>query len=356
MRQIVRIGSVHKATIAQLFTVALLIVAGLLNLPRVYGLQLLPMRSLQLSDSQVNVNASYLLGFTVPIAETIGSIKLQICSNSPILGDICTAPSGFDISTAPLSGQTGNTGFIVLPSGTNANTITLTRPPSLAAAIPVTYTFSNVKNPSAVGTYYGRVQTFASADASGPENDHGGTAYSINSNVQVNATVPPYLLLCTGVVIVNHDCTTASGDYINLGNLLSSATSSAQSQLVTATNAQNGLVLSYTGSTMTSGNNIINAISPRDVSRPGASQFGLNMVANTTPSIGVNPQGPGSGVPTAGYNQPNFYQFVSGDTLVTTTTADDFREFTASYIVNRTSNQTVGVYVATITYVCLANF
>ena len=355
MRRFATIVSAHRLKVTQLTLVALLILAGLLYLPRAYGIQI-PERSLLLSDSQASASATYILGFTVPGAETIGSIKLQICANSPLLEDPCVAPAGFNIAASPVSGQTGETGFSIYAPGTNSNVVTLTRAAALASAIPVTYTFSNVINPSAAGTYYGRVQTFASIDASGSENDRGGMAFSINGNIQVNATVPPYLLLCTGISITGVNCSTASGDYINFGNLVSTATSSAQSQLVMATNAQNGYVLSYTGSTMTSGNNIISAISPRDVSRPGIGQFGLNFAANTTPLVGADPVGPGSAVAVAAYNLPNWYQFVAGDTLVSTSSADDFRKFTASYIVNRPSTQTVGVYVATITYVCLANF
>jgi hypothetical protein len=35
---------------------------------------------------------------------------------------------------------------------------------------------------------------------------------------------------------------------------------------------------------------------------------------------------------------------------------DDVRKYTATYIANVPNNQAAGIYVSTITYVCLANF
>jgi hypothetical protein len=179
---------------------------------------------------------------------------------------------------------------------------------------------------------------------------------SINDAIQITTTVPPYLLFCSGVTIGGFDCAAASGDYINFGNLASSSTGSAQSQLLTATNAGSGFAITVNGSTMTSGNNIIDGMNTRDVSRPGVSQFGINLVANQTPSVGEDPQGTGAAAPTANYSLANFFKFTPGDTIATATTSDEYRKFTASYILNIPNGQTPGVYVTTLTYICLANF
>lgn len=266
-------------------------------------------------------------------------------------------PSGLDVSGAVLSGQTGVTGFAIAPSGTDANTIVISRAPSsIASPTPATYTFSNITNPSATGTYYGRVQTFPGSDTSEPENEHGGLAFSISNPVQISTTVPPYLLFCAGVTIGGLDCGTASGDYINFGDFTSTATSTAESQLLTATNAASGFAIRAYGSTMTSGNNIINGLGARDVSRPGVSQFGLNLVANQNPAVGADPTGDGSAAVAADYDQSNFFKFNSGDILASNAGVDSYRKFTVSYIVNIPTGQTPGVYAATLTYICLANF
>jgi hypothetical protein len=288
----------------------------------------------------------------------LGSIRLQICSNSPLQADPCVAPAGFDISTATLASQTGQTGFTIYAPGTNANTIVLSRVPVLAAAGAVSYTFTGVTNPSGASglSYYGRIQTFASNDASGADTEFNGLAFSMNNPIQITTEVPPYLLFCGGVAIGGFSCTNASGDYINFGNLRNVSTATATSQLLAATNAGNGYTISAYGLTMTSGNNSINAMSVRDVSRPGTMQFGINLVANTTPAVGTDPQGSGSAAPTANYGLADWFKFASGDAIASASAVQDFRKFTISYIINIPSGQPAGVYTTTLTYVCLANF
>lgn len=351
------ISTIRSVQFVRFLTVIVLLVGvGLLFFTRAYG-DVLTNRSLTLSDSRVGQVATYQLSFTVPTAETLGSIELQLCSNGSLQDDPCVPPNGFDISAATLSSQSGETGFSILPAGTNANTIVLTRTP--AVAVPgnvVSYTFDNVTNPADVGSFFGRIQTFASNDASGTSTDYGGLAMSTSRVIDITTVVPPYLLFCAGITITGFDCSTASGNYINFGNLSPVSTASANTELVTATNAQSGYVMQVYGTTMTSGNNIIPAIASADVSRPGTGQFGLNLVANTTPAMGADPQGSGISAPLPGYDQPNFFKFVSGDAIASATTSDDFRKLTASYIVNMPVGQPVGVYVATLTYVCLANF
>lgn len=327
-----------------------------LNAPAVHGIDL-PLRSLTLSSSLASAPATYVLAFTVPSPETLGAIKLQFCANDPLLTDPCVAPAGLGASAAVLSNQSGATGFVIDAGNSNANTIVLTRTPSsIATPEPSAYTFQSITNPSAGGSYYGRIQTFPGTDANAPENEHGGLAFSINSPVQISTTVPPYLLFCSGVAISGFDCATASGDYINFGDFASTVTRSAASQLLTATNAPDGFTVSVYGSTMTSGNNIIAALAARDVSRPGTGQFGLNLAANQSPAVGAAPAGSGSAAATGGYGQANFFKFQSGDVLAGSAASDAYRKFTVSYIVNVPHGQTPGIYAATLTYVCLANF
>jgi hypothetical protein len=293
--------------------------------------------------------------FDLPSSQTIGSIKLQLCSNSPLEGEICVAPSGTDVTAASLTNQSGEIGFSISPL-TDANTLILTRTAIVSTATTVTYSFDNIHNPSAPGTYYGRLETFPTQDASGPNNDFGGLAFDIDNALQVSATVPPYLLFCSGITITGFDCDTASGNYVNLGNFSSTSASAAQTQILIATNGGGGYNVWANGNTLTSGNNIINAIGTGDVSRPGVSQFGINLVANTTPAVGEDPQGTGLATVVPGYDIPNFYKFVPNDVIVTRNDSDEYKKFTISYVVNVSAGQPVGIYVTTLTYVCLANF
>jgi hypothetical protein len=178
----------------------------------------------------------------------------------------------------------------------------------------------------------------------------------INAGFTVNATVPPYLLFCVGTTIPNFNCSSASGAYVDFGFLTPDHTADAETQLLAATNAQNGYNIRPLGTTMTSGNNIIPALATDTPSQTGVSQFGLNVVADQQPSVGADPAGPGVGTAAPGYNVPNQYRFNSGEAIAQSAHADDFRRYTTSYIVNVSKVQAAGVYASTLTFVCLANF
>jgi len=285
----------------------------------------------------------------------LGSIELQICAEGPLLGTPCTAPAGLDMSAVILASQSGVGGFTVQTA--SGNTIILTRTPgAMPANQVVSFEFQNITNPSSIGSYFGRIQTFASSDGSGSDTDYGGLAFAMNNALQVSVTVPPYLYFCVGVTITGTDCSTASGDYINFGNFSTSIASVADSQMVAGTNADTGYNIIVGGTTLTSGNNIIPPLATDDSSRPGTSQFGINLVANQDPQVGQNPSGTGVGTPTNAYNQANLYKFVPSDTVVTVPLPDEPRKYTISYIANIAKAQEPGVYVSTLTYIATANF
>jgi hypothetical protein len=312
-------------------------------------------RSLQLANDAPSSATTYTVSFTISTNSTIGSLDIMFCSNTPLQYDGCTIPAGFDVTNSQLSSQTGLTGFTSFVAATNQ--LVLSRTPStITPPLTVTLTFTNVINPNSIGPYYARVAAYSSTDATGSSVDFGGLAFAITNNLLINSVVPPYLTFCVGITIPSFDCTTASGDYINFGDLSYAHSSQAVSQMMVATNAPNGYIIQIYGVTMTSGNNIIPAMANDAVPRPGTSQFGINLRANTAPPIGNNPAGPGIGQPTVAYNEPDHYQFASNDTVVSTLNPDNYRRYTSSYVVNTSSTQAPGVYVSTITYVCAGSF
>jgi len=313
-------------------------------------------RKLQISNSLAAGNSTYALSFDLSSAGNLGSIEVEFCANDAISEDPCTPPNGLDLSGVILSNQTGQTGFSI-DSTSTTNRLILNRPVAVAAPVgPVSYTFSNAVNPGAPGSYFVRLQTFATTDASGSASDYGGIAYAINTNLSISAEVPPYIIFCTGVSIPGLSCANADGDYINFGELSSTRPSRGSSQMLTATNARNGYSITLAGTTLTSGNNVINRLAINDVSRPGTPQFGLNLRANASPSGGLDPSGPGVAAPTAAYDTPNFFRFTSSEVIATAIAPDDLRLYTASYLVNVPAGQAPGVYASTVTYICLANF
>lgn len=312
-------------------------------------------RSVTLSDSRPGTTSSYRFAFDLADTPVLGSIRFQFCANSPVIGQPCDAPAGFDGTPALLSDKAGNVGFTVA-SATAANDIIISRDPVAASNGTSSYVFQGIQNPTSAGSYYIRVQMYSEQDAAGLEVEQGGLAYAISDGVGVNATVPPYLLFCTGITIQPYECSTATGDYIDFGELSSDHTSTGQTQLLAATNSDTGYDITAIGQTLTSGNNVIQELDSPDVSRPGVSQFGLNLRADTTPPIGHEVEGSGAGTVANGYNVPDFYKFSSGTVIASSTSPDDYRLYTASYIVNISHDQPAGVYVTTITYLCLANF
>lgn len=334
----------------------LLLGAGPFFVPQVQGAQLTS-RSLQLNDNRPGVNnIIYTVGFTVATGGSIGSMRIQFCSNSALIEDPCTAPYGFDALNAQLESETGVSGFIISEPDSTVNEIVLTQAPlGSVSPGPVTFNFSHIMNPTDSGSYYAKVYTYTSSDGTGSSVDFGAMAFPITAGYNASAEVPPYLLFCQGVTIAGFNCATAQGDLVSVGELSTATTSAGTSQLLAATNASSGYAISVSGGTMTSGNNVIPAMTGQ-ASQKGKSQFGINLRANTNPVVGQNVDGAGTATVQANYNQPNIFRFSDGDTIATGSGVQDYRRYTISYIVNVADGQAPGVYSTTLTYICLATF
>ena len=313
-------------------------------------------RQLQMSERLVNATANYILSFSGESAGTVGSIRLQLCVNDPFVGTPCTAPAGLDFTAATLLNQSGMTGFSISPL-TTSNQLILTRVPGATIAGVSSYELQGVHNASNAGTVFGRLETFATTDASGAHLDGSGLAVDYTADlVSVSTYVPPYLLFCAGNTIQPYDCSTAQGNFVDFGELSALKTSTGHTQLLAATNADYGYTIRVLGTTLTSGINVIPALQTADIARTGVSQFGLNLTANSTPPTGANVQGDGSATIASPYATPNYYQFVSGDILASSPTADSYRLYTVTYIANISKSQPAGIYVSTLQYIALASF
>lgn len=312
-------------------------------------------RQIEISDSTVNAIVTNTFSFTLQTAASLGSIEFEYCTNSPQVGDVCTAPAGLSLSSATLTGQTGETGFSIHASST-VNRLILTRIPSPnLSSQPVTYQFSNITNPSTPNeTTYVRISTFASNDASGTRTDSGGVAFATTNRLSVQGFVPPYLTFCVGIT-VSLDCTAAAGDFISLGELSKTSPNYSTSQFAGATNDPGGYSVFLNGTTMSSGTNIINPLGSPQPSSPGSSQFGINLVANSNPGVGQNPAGAGTLAPQGGYSNTNQFKFVN-ETIASSPLPTNPNILTVSYLVNVPTGQTPGIYAATLTYIATAAF
>jgi hypothetical protein len=339
-----------------LLQVAVLSLALLFVIFNQAGAAELKTRSVELSTATVGAAAQHNFNFTVPSTVVIGSIAFEYCTNSPLLFMPCIPPAGLDMSSVALTTQTGNAGFAISGTASTGNKIVLTRAPVAGNAVASRYTFSNIINPTTVNeTTYVRIGTFISNDGTGAATDEGAVAFAVTQNFQVDAYVPPFIIFCTGVS-VTLNCNNTTGTHVDIGELQNNSTATATMQFSGATNDATGFTTFLNGFTMTSGNNIIDPLSTGGGSIVGTSQFGLNLRANSAPTVGIDPFGPGSSAPTAGYGTPNSFRFVSGEAITNTTLPTDFKVFTASYIVNVPANQNPGVYATTMTFTAIASF
>ena len=159
----------------------------------------------QISDPRPSVAAIHRFGFEISnTAVPIGSISFMFCENTPIIGDLCVPPSGLDLSGIVLANQVGETGFTISGAST-ANQIVLTRAATLPSAGTKEYVFNNVGNPDSERSYYVRLQTFTSTDATGLDVESGGVVFVLGRELSISAEVPPYLQFCAAVSIVDQD-------------------------------------------------------------------------------------------------------------------------------------------------------
>jgi hypothetical protein len=313
-------------------------------------------RSVTISSGVPSATATHSFKFDIPTTSDIGSIVLDYCSNNPYFADSCTAPAGVDVSGATLSSQSGNTGFTIDSADTTTSTLVISRPTAPGITTTNSYVFSGIINPSTAGlATYVRISTHAAIDGSGPAEDTGAVAFAVQNTFEVDAFVPPFLQICVGITVAP-DCSTTSGDSIDLGILSSQHANDGQSQFAVATNDINGYSVFTLGTTMTSGNDTIQNLPTPTPSFPGTQQFGINLRANLLPPVGQDPVGLGTGVPAADYNIPNKYIFNDGDSIAASPLTTNYNRMTVSYLVNVPSKQVPGIYATTVTYAATVQF
>ncbi len=344
------------------FTALILAFCMLFIIPSASAAQITS-RKLTLSSSSAaasNATTSYTFNFTVPSSTVLQSLSADICTTA---SGTCTTPTGFANSTSTLSSQPTNLGDA---SGWTVNTATagsLRLAKSGNAAAPTgsqTVVFGNVQNPTTANqTFYARITTYSGATWTGAV-DTGVVAASTASQITLTGTMDESLVFCAGTSITGQNCGTIAGSSVNFGNFSSTTTSSGTSVMAASTNGGSGYVITINGSTLTcsacSGSPTIAALATQTAASTGTAQFGLNLRANTTPSVGTDVSGSGTGTYAANYGTANQYRFVSGDSVATAAASTNANTFTASYVVNVPGSQAAGTYTATMNYICTSTF
>ncbi|HUD07242.1 MAG TPA: hypothetical protein VMR34_05125 [Candidatus Saccharimonadales bacterium] len=179
-------------------------------------------RTIGISTSlEGNTTTTYSVSFRPATpADPVDGIVIDFCSNDPIIGDTCSNSSGNvpNMGASPTvsvpGGITHTTdAWVPATSGTNDSTLTLTNSyvggpggqTETGGTTPITFTISNVTNPTTIGTFYGRIYTFDTAghansySATGANTgliDAGGVAMAIVQVITVQSKVQEQLFFC----------------------------------------------------------------------------------------------------------------------------------------------------------------
>lgn len=312
-------------------------------------------RSLYMNSVEPSATTWYKVSFNYMSATPVGSVDMQFCID-PIPHHECVKPAGLDVSQAVLSEQTGETGFVI--GQQTENRIVLTRTATTPVISHSSYKFDNIVNPNYVGAAFSiRLKTHTSTDATGPEIDFGSVRGQIPDGIIIETQVPPMLIFCVAQQ-VEYNCENSNKTYYtDMGIMDPNSTLFAQSEMAIGTNASQGFSITVNGIPPSAGTHSIGGLSEPTASLAGTNQFGLNLVDNTYPDIGAEPEWDwDNAMPAPDYSLPDQFKFQSGDVVASAPNVSLMRKFTVSYILNSSEDVHPGIYTTTISYIASGRF
>jgi hypothetical protein len=146
---------------------------------------------------------------------------------------------------------------------------------------------------------------------------------------------------------------------VNFGSFSPSTTATATSTFQVSDYTSYGYIIQLYGNAPNNGSHTITAMSSSGPSSAGTEQFGINLVANTSPTtFGATPNHGqfGSGSAAGNYATANNFIYNSGDTVATAPKSSGMTIYTISYIVNVGSLTPGGQYSTAQTLLCTATF
>lgn len=150
-------------------------------------------------------------------------------------------------------------------------------------------------------------------------------------------------------------------DTEDLGELATSKTSTKTMIIKVRSYLSDGYTLQIVGTAPKYGSHTLNTPATPENSQVGKEQFGINLVANTSPNIGSNPlQVPSDqisfGVVSDDYKTANKFMYRSGDMVASSSVATGQTEYKLSIIVNISSNTPAGDYKGNYSAVVTSKF
>lgn len=376
------------STIGSIFGVALLLFAALVAaIPgHAHAYAQVTGRSIKMSSTTPSAtNVAYQVGFTtVTNNQTVGSVVVEFCSNSPILGDSCSAGAGFlDVNKTTLTVNNVSgalTGFTVDTTDSTTNRVVLVPTGAPVANVvngPISFTLGDgttngITNPSTAATFYARVMTFTNTTGAdgGDENnnatDAGGIAISTANQLHVTAKVQESLLFCvyTGDVSLGATCADGGTD-VSLGDqngVLASTTTTylANANFDVSSNAVSGVSVAMQCNTLKSGANF--TIDPAggaclaDPTSSSTEMFGLRML---TLGAGVTATAPYNCLANNHAFDANTSTGISstfGQEIAKTSGATDIVTSTIEFAGKSANTSEAGVYTTTLNLIATAKY
>lgn len=313
-------------------------------------------RGLFMASSRPGDVTSYTVSLRYITMLPVGSVDMLFCIN-PIPYEPCVTPPGLDVSNTSLVSQSGETGFSI--TAKSQNHIVISRGSTMLSSPELSsYTFDNIVNPTDSTTPFSiRLASYSSEDATGPLIDFGSVRGEITDSITLETQVPPMLVFCLAQE-VELGCKSTNRVYFeDLGDVDLDKALFTQSQMAVGTNATAGFVIVVDGDPPTAGTKIIPPNSTPVHSIPGSNQFGINLVANLIPEVGIDPEGTWANAePTSDYGVPDLFKFKPGDVVASSPNVSLMKKFTVSYVLNVSPSLDAGVYTTTITFIASGRF
>ena len=312
-------------------------------------------RSLYMNSTLPGATTSYTVSFRYMSPQPVGSVEMLFCVD-PIPYHDCVTPPGLSASGASLGEQMGESNFAILSKSTNR--IVLSRVTTAITTNGSSYKFDNIVNSSDPSQSFSiRLKSYASTDGTGSQIDFGSVKGQVTEGLEIATQVPPMLIFCLAEEVVDSCGGTNDVFYTDMGALDSKSTLKAQSQMAVGTNASGGFAITANGTPMSAATNVIDSPSIPTKSTPGKNQFGINLVENTSPAVGKNPEGEwANAIASPNYSVPDMYMYVPGDVVAYSPNVSLMKKFTVSYILNASPSLRAGVYTTTMTFIASGRF
>jgi hypothetical protein len=332
-------------------------------------------RSVEISDSTDSATGvSYEVQFTT--SDSIQSVVLDFCPDSPLYADTCSTLNGFTAAGAGFTAGAGTTGWSITASAQHIDVH------GTAATGTISFTLTNITNPSATGSYYARIyayttnpDNYVSTTNPGTVADFGGIALTTTTALGVTARVQEELTFCVAGVVITNNCANAGANPPNLtighGSptliLDSTEVDTATAYMQTSSNAQSGVAVRMKNANSCGGMSSDNGAT---CGIPAVGPTATTLIAGTPDygmDVGASSGGIGSVTPVAPYDASG--QYAMDNTSVPDNVTSTYGSLIAQSSTGTTnvnnpltfaaaaSNTTpAGIYTATMTLIATGTF